>query len=64
MTAYQKIKESIKTATNETLFDIYNELEDKFEVEEMVVRNAVEGELEDRGLIRWNEETFEYEVVK
>lgn len=64
MTAYQRIKENVKTATDEILFDIYNELEDKFEIEEMVVRNAVEGELEDRGLIRWNEETFEYEIVK
>ena len=64
MTAYQRIKENIKTATNEVLSDICNELEDKFEIEEMVVRNAVEGEIEDRGLIRWNEETFEYEIVK
>lgn len=63
MTDYQKMKKTLKSASDETLFAIYDAFEGKFEIEEMLVRNAVEGELEDRDLIRWNEETFEYEVV-
>lgn len=60
---YQKIKELVATAADKTLMEMRQSLEGSMEIESLAVKTAIETELEKRGLIRFNEDTFEYEMA-
>lgn len=60
---YQKIKELVAAAADKTLMEMRQSLEDSMEIESLAVKTAIETELEKRGLIRFNEDTFEYEMA-
>lgn len=61
---YENIKKLVSGANNETLKEMYTELKNSdLTVEEIAVMTAIETELENRGIIALNEETFEYELV-
>lgn len=61
---YENIKKLVSGANNETLKEMYAELKNSnLTVEEIAVMTAIETELENRGIITLNEETFEYELV-
>ena len=64
MTAFQKIQSLISQQSTDSLKEMYRDiLTQGTEIETLVVRGALECELEDRGVIRFNEDTFEYEEV-
>lgn len=63
MTAYQNIKETLKTATDIQLKEMYSQLQELKEVSEILVSTAIETELENRNLGFLNEETFEFEII-
>ena len=58
-----KVREMVKTATNEKLFEMWKETRNDVNVYTCGVNAIIETELEVRGLIKLNEETFEYEVL-
>ena len=61
----EKIREMIKNANDKQLLEMWEELAKKnMEVSDMAVSAIIETELEERNIIRLNEETFEYELVK
>lgn len=66
MTAYQKMKEKVKEATDQQLKDMYLILGDyeNMEAPEIATRMAIEGELERRGMVELDEETYEYRFVR
>ena len=65
MKAFETIKKLVGTATVETLKEMYEELQNsELSTEEIATMTAIETELEKRGIIELNEETFEYEFVK
>lgn len=60
----EKVREMIKTATNEKLLEMWKKDETSGLSNEAIAVNAIiETELELRGLIKLNEETFEYEML-
>lgn len=60
---YQKIKELVAAAADKTLMEMRQSLEGSMEIEALAVKTAIETELEKRGLLRFNEDTFEYEMA-
>lgn len=64
MKAYDTIKSLVKKATNENLKEMYVELQSReMSMEDIAVMTAIETELESRGIIKLNEESFEYEFM-
>lgn len=62
--AYKKMKELTKKQSNETLITSYKILADSdLNTEEILSFTVVTSELEERGLLKFNEETFDYEFV-
>ena len=65
MKPFEMIKNLVATANNETLKEMLEELrKGKYSTEEILVMTAIELEFEKRGIMKFNEETFEYEYVK
>jgi hypothetical protein len=69
-TKYENLKSLVKTATTETLKEMYLNLVNKPESDdydedlaETLVFTAITGELEDRNVIKFNEETFNFEFI-
>lgn len=58
-----KIRSSIKRQSDDILLDAWEKNKDDISIEGMAVNAIMETELEDRGLIRFNDDTFEYERV-
>lgn len=65
MTAYEKMKAMVKTANDETLLTAYKllNLNENSTTEETLTHSVLTNELENRGLIQFNESTWEYEIV-
>ena len=62
MKIYPQIKASIHKQTTEVLKEMYREVcAQEPEIEVLLVRGAIEEELAARGILRFNEATFEYE---
>lgn len=60
----KKVREMIRRSDNKTLLEIWEELAKKnMENSDMAVCAIIETELENRGLIKLNEDTFEYEIL-
>ena len=61
----EKIREMIKNANDKTLLEMWEELAKKnMENSDIAVSAIIETELEERNIIKLNEDTFEYELVK
>ena len=61
----EKIREMIKNANDKQLLEMWEELAKKNKVVSYMLANIIiETELEERNIIKLNEETFEYELVK
>lgn len=59
-----KVRELIRKSDSKTLLEMWEELAKKnMENSDMAVCAIIETELENRGLIRLNEDTFEYEIL-
>lgn len=59
-----KVRELIRKSDSKTLLEMWKELAKKnTENSDMAVCAIIETELENRGLIRLNEDTFEYEIL-
>lgn len=65
MTGYEKIKKTIAAADSKTLITAYKLLTQTGvkTTEQIVVHTALTSELEKRNLIKYNEETWEYELM-
>lgn len=67
MTAYEKMKAKVKAESDSTLLTAYQILLAHFgensTFEETLTHSVLTNELESRNLIKFNEETFEYEIV-
>jgi len=64
MNIYEQIKASIHQQTTEVLKEMYRDVcAQGTEIETLLVRGALEGELEERGVLHFNEEAFEYEWI-
>lgn len=62
---YERIKNLVNGSNAETLKQMYIELKNsELNTEDIAVMTAIETELENRGIIALNEDTFEYEFVK
>lgn len=60
----EKVRNLIKEQDNKTLLEMWEELAKKnMENSDIAVCAIIETELESRGLIRLNEDTFEYEIL-
>lgn len=61
----KKIREMIKNANDQQLLEMWEELAKKnMENTDIAVSAIIETELENRNIIKLNEDTFEYELVK
>lgn len=63
---YKNIKKLVKTASDKTLKEMYLELDKNIEnadIAETLVYTAVTDEMENRNIITFNEETFQYEFI-
>ena len=61
----KQVREMIKNANDKQLLEMWEELAKKnMEVSDMAVSAIIETELENRNIIKLNEDTFEYELVK
>ena len=62
---YEQIKNLVSDASDKMLVDMYKKIiiDDGSDVAEIAVKNAIESELENRGIITFNEDTFEYDFV-
>lgn len=61
----KKIREMVKNANDKTLLEMWEELAKKnMENSDIAVSAIIETELEKRNIIKLNEDTFEYELVK
>ena len=59
-----KVREMIKNANDKQLLEMWEELAKmNMDNESIAVSAIIETELEERSIIRLNEETFEYELV-
>jgi hypothetical protein len=67
MTAYEKMKAMVKTANDQTLLTAYKLLIEDFDensdFSKTLTHSVLTNELESRNLIKFNEDTFEYEIV-
>lgn len=63
--AYTTLKNTINAATNEQLIDAFKlmNLNEDSTTEETLVYTALTSELEARGLVAFNDGTWEYELV-
>lgn len=60
-----KVREIIKNANDNQLLEMWEELaKSHMENEALAVSAIIETELEARNIIKLNEDTFEYELVK
>ena len=62
---YEQIKNLVSDASDQMLVDMYKKIiiDEGSDVAEIAVKNAIESELEKRGIITFNEDTFEYYFV-
>ena len=62
---YEQIKNLVSDASDQMLVDMYKKIiiDEGSDVAEIAVKNAIESELEKRGIITFNEDTFEYDFV-
>ena len=62
---YDQIKNLVSDASDQMLVDMYKKIiiDEGSDVAEIAVKNAIESELEKRGIITFNEDTFEYDFV-
>ena len=62
---YEQIKNLVSDASDQMLVDMYKKIiiDEGSDVAEIAVKNAIESELENRGIITFNEDTFEYDFV-
>ena len=62
---YEQIKNLVSDASDQMLVDMYKKIiiDEGWDVAEIAVKNAIESELEKRGIITFNEDTFEYDFV-
>ena len=61
----KKVREMIKSANDKQLLEMWEELAKKnMENTDIAVSAIIETELESRNIIKLNEDTFEYELVK
>ena len=61
----KKVREMIKSANDKQLLEMWEELVKKnMENTDIAVSAIIETELESRNIIKLNEDTFEYELVK
>lgn len=61
----EKVRNLVKGADSKTLLEMWEELAKKnMENSDMAVCAIIETELENRGLIKLNEDTFEYEILQ
>ena len=62
---YEQIKNLVSDASDKMLVDMYKKIiiDEGSDVAEIAVKNAIESELEKRGIIAFNEDTFEYDFV-
>lgn len=62
---YEQIKNLVSDASDQILVDMYKKIiiDEGSDVAEIAVKNAIESELEKRGIITFNEDTFEYDFV-
>ena len=62
---YEQIKNLVSDASDQMLVDMYKKIiiDEGSDVAEIAVKNAIESELEKRGMITFNEDTFEYDFV-
>ena len=61
----KKVREMIKNANDKQLLEMWEELAKKnMENTDIAVSAIIETELESRNIIKLNEDTFEYELVK
>lgn len=61
----KQVREMIKNANDKQLLEMWEELAKKnIENTDIAVSAIIETELESRNIIKLNEDTFEYELVK
>lgn len=61
----KQVREMIKNANDKQLLEMWEELAKKnMENTDIAVSAIIETELESRNIIKLNEDTFEYELVK
>lgn len=60
----KKLREHVKGMKNEELFTLWQLAVVSSEIPVLAVSAIIEAELERRGLIKLNEDTFEYEILK
>ena len=61
----KQVREMIKNANDKQLLEMWEELAKKnMENTDIAVSAIIEAELENRNIIKLNEDTFEYELVK
>ena len=61
----KQVREMIKNANDKQLLEMWEELVKKnMENTDIAVSAIIETELENRNIIKLNEDTFEYELVK
>lgn len=61
----KQVREMIKSANDKQLLEMWEELAKKnMENTDIAVSAIIEAELENRNIIKLNEDTFEYELVK
>lgn len=61
----KQVREMIKNANDKQLLEMWEELAKKnMENTDIAVSAIIETELENRNIIKLNEDTFEYELVK
>ena len=61
----KQVREMIKSANDKQLLEMWEELAKKnMENTDIAVSAIIETELENRNIIKLNENTFEYELVK
>ena len=61
----KQVREMIKNANDKQLLEMWEELVKKnMENTDIAVSAIIEAELENRNIIKLNEDTFEYELVK
>lgn len=62
---YEAIKKMVQTASNDVLKDMYLalDLNEESSTEETLVFTAIVGEMENRGMVEFDDEAFEYRLV-
>lgn len=61
----EKVRTLVKTASDNTLLEMWEALsKNNMDNADIAVSSIIETELENREIIRLNEDTFEYEIVR